>query len=80
MGEERALAIDAPARVRAGEGPFASDGICPKITCLENYVGGFIEVLERAKFTVATRYVCPAFSTADERRFSEKRELAKVTP
>jgi hypothetical protein len=55
LGEERALAIDAPARVRAGEGPFASDGICPKIICLEKYVGGFIEVLERAKFTVATR-------------------------
>jgi hypothetical protein len=41
--------------MRAGEGPFVSDGICQKIICLEKYVSGFIEVLGRAKFTLAVR-------------------------
>jgi hypothetical protein len=55
LGEERALAIDAPEGIRAGEGPFVSDGICQKIICLEKSVSGFIEVLGRAKFTLAVR-------------------------
>jgi hypothetical protein len=55
LGEERALASDAPEGLRAGEGPFVNDGICQKIICLEETVGGFIEVLEREKFTVAAR-------------------------
>jgi hypothetical protein len=55
LGEERALAIDVPEGMRAVEGPFVTDGICQKITCLEKYVSGFIEVLARAKFTLALR-------------------------
>jgi hypothetical protein len=55
LGEERALAMDAPERVNAGKGPFVSDGICQKINCLEKYVSGFIEVLEPEKFTLAAR-------------------------
>jgi hypothetical protein len=55
LGEERALAINAPAGMRAGEGPFVGDGICQKIICLHKYVSGFIEVLARAKFTLAVR-------------------------
>jgi len=49
------LAIDPPEEVKAGEGPFVSDCIYRKIICLEKYVSEFIEVLERAKFTVAAR-------------------------